>query len=392
MSELSGFITGIDLLLGVGVTIFFVVLLSKSSIMEKCCLGGSFFLYLLGFMFVYIVSLVNYVVGILPFFPDAYLYSDLYVNGQGVHYLSFSKKIYYWVLQALAFPLLGSIAALIGLQWVAYLGSYVFLSKAWGVCLKKEGFAVEEGRLSFMLFLFYPAVFMFVGLPMREAFFLLGFSVFIYGLVVFTYYGGGFNWLLLGALLAILMRVQFVVILVTFLSMSFLFSDRLRKYFPLVACFPVVVFFVFMSYSGYEISPEWFAYIRSDAAERYSDVGHVYGEFFWPDYFSLIMDLPVLVLQFMFSPWPLLHGFSVTAFASYTVDLIYVLAIYLFSSIFLYRNCRFWFFIVLVGFVISGFWEFYIGGAVRHRIPMVLMLIFPAAIVLKNLKRRLVVV
>ena len=143
---------------------------------------------------------------------------------------------------------------------------------------------------------------------------------------------------------------------------------------------PIIALSLFMNVNNYQLTPQWFSYIRYDAAERYEATGMFYGTFDWSTWMNVLYDFPKLVFQFTFSPLPILHNYNPLNLALYMVDLMFVLLIFILSikKLFGTDGRLLWLAFFVVGVLMFSFWEFFIGGAVRHRIPFVLLLIFPA--------------
>ncbi len=378
-----------DLIWGCGVYVGLICLLATSPIMNRILLRDrrGMLLYILLSFFVFIFSLLNVVFEVLPVFPDSLLYSELYVNGSNGIYLSFSKEIYLFFLNLLSIPLLGSLTGLIAVQWVCYILSYMLLARAWA----SYSADAESAKVSFLLYMLYPAALMFVGMPMRESFFLLGFSIFIYGLVGFIGNGSGLKFIFLGIVIAVLMRAQFLIILVSYFYLSIFFMKNKWRNILVFSIVPIASINIFLQLTGYSLTPEWLSYIRQDAADRYAVSGFVYGDFDWHSYFDVLLDVPSLTAQFVFSPFPILHSIGLLRFGAYALDLIFVVIVLILSLKSLMQTAnRYWLFLIMLGFVVLGFWEFYIGGAVRHRMPIVLLMLFPASFEINKYIKRLV--
>ena len=116
-----------------------------------------------------------------------------------------------------------------------------------------------------------------------------------------------------------------------------------------------------------------------------------YGTVNWTTYFDIVKDLPLLVLQFILSPLPILHNQNPLALKLLLIDVIFVALVLFsasrvklrFSNIYwanIYSSCRDF-----------SIWEFYIGGAVRHRLPLIIMMLPVATLYLSTVLSKLTV-
>jgi hypothetical protein len=103
-----------------------------------------------------------------------------------------------------------------------------------------------------------------------------------------------------------------------------------------------------------------------------------YGYVSWSSYFDIFKDLPMLFLQFIFSPFPIIHHTNPLRLLAAFVDMLYVAGIYFFTLYAGLKLSKIYLFIFAVSALLFSIWEFHLGGAIRHRMPLV-MILLPAA-------------
>ena len=96
-------------------------------------------------------------------------------------------------------------------------------------------------------------------------------------------------------------------------------------------------------------------------------------------------------MQFILSPLPILHTINPLNLFSIFIDSIFCSIIYLMAFVVEWKISKIFIIIFIISSIIFSIWEFYIGGAVRHRMPLVASLLplasYGSVILINKLKR-----
>jgi hypothetical protein len=138
------------------------------------------------------------------------------------------------------------------------------------------------------------------------------------------------------------------------------------------------------------VTPEFLEYLRKYFAKKYYYSSLVYGSNLqWNSYLDIIKNEIRLILQFILSPLPILHNSNPLRFLSAFIDSLYCLHILLFSLLVNKRILQTYLISFTIGTLFFSIWEFHIGGAVRHRMPLISLLLPPASLGILLFLRRL---
>ena len=338
------------------------------SLRERYVFLVSFILFSLS---VYLFSYTS----ILPYFPDTIKFAELVE--QGYHdSSSLGVRLYVIVSYPLRMMALEQIEVYLIFQAFFYFSSVILLWKGWLIHCQHYNIFPGKFELITVFATLYPAALAFITIPLREFIQIFGFSIFLYGLSRYIYMGK-ISALIIGAILTIFVRPQLIVVY----PIMFLIAKRYKlwKLSLLALCLLPLAIIGFEQLLGYKFNPQFFAYLRNSANDTYEQSGMVYGRVMWDSYLDILLDLPALMLQFVLAPLPILHSISPFKLKFLLLDMMFVIFILFgsFSISFKYSHVYLKLFIVLVG--IFSIWEFFIGGAVRHRFPLIFMLLPLAA-------------
>jgi hypothetical protein len=247
----------------------------------------------------------------------------------------------------------------------------MFLWKSWQIILENNN---KDKNIGVDIFLFlsaiYPSFLLYIPIPLREFFVLFGFSIMIYGLIDRYYNNSGLIAIIIGSIFLIFGRPQLIVIVIIFFAIFQ--KNRWIKY-SLIGGGLIFMPLIFTKLTSYTFTPEFFAYIRNSSNERYGDL--TYGVVEWFRYRDIIVDIPSLFFQFILSPFPIMHDRNPLSFLAIFVDAIYSILIYLFVIYAGIKVSKIYLFIFISSAILFSIWEFHIGGAVRHRMPLVAILL-----------------
>jgi hypothetical protein len=288
---------------------------------------------------------------------------------------SLGVRLFYFITYPLRILSCFTVEIFIMFQIAIFIVSLLFFWKAFEVVLRYYGKTKDLNKsfkIYLLLSLFYPSYLLFIPITLREFLILFGFSILVYGLVKFYYFRKGFLLLLMGSLILIFARPQLIVISIIFFV---IFQNNKYIKYLLLPFLILIIPFAFTSLTGYTFSPEFFAYLRNSANDNYADSGMVYGLVDWHSYIDILIDLPLLFLQFVLSPLPILHSINPFSLFAIFVDSVFCLIIYFLVFKVDLKLSKVFLIIFILSSAIFSIWEFYIGGAVRHRMPLVATLL-----------------
>lgn len=349
--------------------------------------------YYIIYLFIYYIALFFFTsfFSLIPNLPDTVLFAKIISENYYPDYQSLGVKIFYFVTYPIRVVSLFKVELFILFQIFIFITSLIFIWKSFELVLVRNGINKETGlKVFFILSFLYPSFLLYIAVPLREFLILFGFSVLILGVSRSYNLGKGGGLIIVGTVILILARPQLVVVgMILFI----IFQKNKHIRIALIAVGVFLVPLTFTSLTGYKFSPEFFSYLRNSANENYVESGFVYGKVIWNNYVDLIIDLPMLFFQFILSPLPIMHSVNPLALTSVFIDMIFCVFIYilaLFSGFKLNKAFMFVFIFVLLSSIFS-IWEFYITAAVRHRMPLVALILPLAAysivIYIRKIKR-----
>ena len=313
--------------------------------------------------------------GLLPYFPDTWGFARL-VEESHVESSSLGVRLYFWVSAPLRLLAVGQIELYLIIQQFLFVISSLLIWQGWKIHCQHLSIPTGSVSVFLLLVVCYPSTLMFITVPLREFLMIFGFSLFLYGLAIFMHQGK-LKWLLIGCLITILIRPQLVLLYPPMVLIAK--QQNIAKLAFIGVLLLIAVIPVFELITGYHFSPEFFSLLRERGTGHYADSGMTYGAVTWKSYFDIILDLPGLLLQFVLSPLPILHNVSPLNLKTMLLDLFFVLLVLWGALSIQFRYSMPYLKMFLFASVLFSVWEFYIGGAVRHRMPLVLMLMPLAA-------------
>jgi|GEM_PF-5771428 len=333
---------------------------------------GLAYLFFLGFI------LISPFISLLPTFPDTALFVEI-IKLDGATHPSLGVILYQYVSAPLRILAWNGVFAFLVLQGTLYLCAALILWRAWQLYCKEK--SIVTGRFSGFIWLVvvYPSALLFITIPLREFLLIFAISIFMLGLAK-NINGNGWWLIFVGVVLSVCVRPQLILVFPIFFVVYKFFFNRTTpiRWFAIILALPIaggIAIALFGALTGYPITPEFFAGVRAAAFERYGESGMVYGgDFAWTSFLEMALSLPLLFLQFILAPLPILHSNPPLQMKALVLDLLYCLPIYL-AAIVMFKQARGIVMMVLAGLVLFSLWEFYIGGAVRHRFPLLFVLI-----------------
>ncbi|MEZ5050927.1 MAG: hypothetical protein R2767_01035 [Chitinophagales bacterium] len=316
----------------------------------------------------------------LPFLPDTGMYTYMIKTGLYPDTTSVNILALYYFSIVIAILCLNSPIIFTFFNVFFFLVAVQFMMSRFpgeDTKLKDRQQTVFAGMM-----LFWPAGLMYLSVPLRETYILLATALFLAGF--FSYLQKRkFLMLLTGSVLLLLLRLQLFVCLAPLAAfLIVLRSDvhRIWKLTTVLITIGLVLTYLRFMILGEPFSPEALSALRN---EYIADGGNLaYGNVAWKSYGDMLVDMPFLVLQFMLSPMPIFSSYDTTGMTLANLDVILVITLLLLILAdlrFHWKHYRYLLAIVVVFAVVFAMYEYHLTGAVRHRMPMVMMLMIPAA-------------
>lgn len=323
------------------------------------------------FIYYYLFFIFSTFMPFIPNLPDTALFSEMITEDFFPWYQSLGVRLFYVITYPIRVLSLFKLELFILFQIFIFMISLMILWKSWQIVLEKNN---QDRNLGVNLFLFlagvYPAFLLYIPIPLREFFILLGFSIMIYGLIEKYYNNTGVLYIVLGSILLLFGRPQLIVIVMIFLA---LFQKNKWLKYSLILSSIFLIPILFSALTSFQFNPEYFAYLRNHSIPKFGNLG--YGEVIWYTYRDILIDIPGLLVQFLISPMPILHDRSAVEFFAIFVDAIFSILIYLSVIYAGVKVSKIYLFVFLVSAIIFSIWEFHIAGAARHRMPLVAILL-----------------
>ena len=239
----------------------------------------------------------------------------------------------------------------------------------------------QQNWLAILLFL-WPAAFMYQSVPLREAYIMLGICIYITGFMRFMD-KGKVSYLIVGGIILVLVRMQLIIALLPITVLLLLYRKKahwLWQILGLAAALAGAFVFIRFMVLGESFSPEALAMLRN---EYLLDSGEqTYGNVYWTSYGMMLKDIPFMVVQFILSPLPVFSAHSMSGMTLAQADMIFVAIILLIIASRFISNIKKYadvMILALIFAVVFSLYEFHLTGAVRHRMPLILMLMIPAS-------------
>lgn len=364
-----GYIPTLIILTVVYILLAYNLLGSKKSVVYAAILSW-FFRVLIGFL-----------APLLSFFPsvtDADLFSKIISENFYPDYQSTGVKIFFYITYIIRALSIWDIQIFVLYQVFFYALSFLILFYSFELWVNSKGESVNNKTKILYIFMstIYPASIMYISVPLREFLIIFAISIFTLGSVKWLIHKKDVGVLLLGAIIVLAVRPQ---LLPALLLSLFLIRFKLKFYNVLIiAIMPILLIYIF-SVVFFDISPEKLSAIRASWSEMHAI--EVYGVFNWHSWLDVVMDYPLLLLQYLLSPIPILHQKDVFNMIAASLDVIFLMPVYYCVILLLIMRNRVlisspFMIISLVTILLSSLWEAYIGGAVRHRMISMLLL-FP---------------
>ena len=333
------------------------------------------------YLYYYLFFIFAAVIPIVPNFPDTGLFAGIITENYFPEHHGPGVKLFYYVTSPLRVLSLFKVELFILFQIFIFILTLMILWKSWEIVMRKNSLDPDSGATVFLILsALYPSFLLFVPVPLREFWILFGFSVMVYGLVRNYYedktlFDVGLGFAVIGSLILLTARPQLIVIVIIFLALFQ--KNRWIRYGLVLASFFLIPY-LYATLNTFEFNPAFFRNVRNQAYIHFGNNQMTYGSVVWNTYFDILKDLPKLFLQFILSPFPILHDVNPLKLLAISIDMIFSIVIYFFALYAGLKLSKIYLFIFIVSAALFSIWEFHIGGAVRHRMPL-LMILLPAA-------------
>lgn len=363
------------------VVVFFILYYAMKTMLLEDRKYNKIYLILL-IIFNFTVLLASTVVKLIPDFPDANMYSGIVRTGimppnqtmavaVGFKYgsLIFRYLSFHNVLWYVAFNFL-----------INQLG-IILIWKAW-IKYKKGNVMLIQQRIYFILTAFYPMALLMGIVPFRGSYFLIFFAIFLYGAVS--------KWVInipfvIGSLGMIILRKEYVMVVGLIFLVKLYNSIKIKNkgIKAILAIIVLIICYVAGSYAAKKlfnlsVTPQGLSHFRNGQTIQYINTRYSYPLIHWKNWLQVIAYSPLLLLQFLFAPLPIVSHIDPFKGLAYLADALYVVFLTLLFIVRIHKNIKgngFWIVNILVLWVLNGMFEYYINAAVRHRYYMIIMLI-----------------
>lgn len=363
------------------VVVFFILYYAMKTMLLEDRKYNKIYLILL-IIFNFTVLLASTVVKLIPDFPDANMYSGIVRTGimppnqtmavaVGFKYgsLIFRYLSFHNVLWYVAFNFL-----------INQLG-IILIWKAW-IKYKKGNVMLIQQRIYFILTAFYPMALLMGIVPFRGSYFLIFFAIFLYGAVS--------KWVInipfvIGSLGMIILRKEYVMVVGLIFLVKLYNSIKIKNkgIKAILAIIVLIICYVAGSYAAKKlfnlsVTPQGLSHFRNGQTIQYINTRYSYPLIHWKNWLQVITYSPLLLLQFLFAPLPIVSHIDPFKGLAYLADALYVIFLTFLFIIRINKNIKgnaFWIINILILWVLNGMFEYYINAAVRHRYYMIIMLI-----------------
>ena len=257
----------------------------------------------------------------------------------------------------------------------------ILIWKAW-IKYKKGNVMLIQQRIYFILTAFYPMALLMGIVPFRGSYFLIFFAIFLYGAVS--------KWVInipfvIGSLGMIILRKEYVMVVGLIFLVKLYNSIKIKNkgIKAILAIIVLIICYVAGSYAAKKlfnlsVTPQGLSHFRNGQTIQYINTRYSYPLIHWKNWFQVITYSPLLLLQFLFAPLPIVSHIDPFKGLAYLADALYVIFLTFLFIIRINKNIKgnaFWIINILILWVLNGMFEYYINAAVRHRYYMIIMLI-----------------
>lgn len=332
----------------------------------------------ISFLFLSFILFIDYCFGIVPFLPDSNEYNHIIRNTSFIDTnmeTSQGVKNYGILIYPFKFLSFFFTPNFVIFQFVFYLLGITFIWKAWMFYQQEK---VLDARF-FLICVCLPSVLLYIVSPLREALNIFGFGFFLYSL----FHPSKSIWrLLLGTIVGALLRPQLIVFFIFAIFITKAHKLSLVRTIGILAIaigsFFGLAQWLFPRYLSL-LSIKGIVSFRNYQYNYFSGFSdQAYGNVDWANYMDALQGVFLLNLQFILAPLPIVSNLNPFRFVIPLADVAFILLFLgtiLFSIRKVWRKDHIWF-LLIIGFIgMFGIFEFFLSGAVRHRLPVTLMLV-----------------
>jgi hypothetical protein len=354
---------------------FFFLLLMLTMWAMKIRSPQNYFIAGILFVFYHLLVPLDFKFNFIPYLPDSDIYWLLFESDIPPPDMSSSLVGFYSITRILRVLLMYNIIAYVSFQIYLYFVSIFIFLKSWELLYKHHSH--NTFRQFFLgLALLLPSSILYTLVPLRECFTSFAFAVSLYFLTLMfkksSIINSGF---LAGLFLVLFTRVQVAFyFILTFLGLKVVIDKNIMRKVA-VSVLGIGLFIGLVIYTNYQIDPVKLQWARNYRVNNYTPS---YGLVSWKTYGDILASTPDLAAQFLLSPFPILHDFDPMQFKLATLDALFVLALLIVLLInikHVIKNNLYWFLLILFYLILFGIYEFGVLGAVRHRLPMTILII-----------------
>ncbi len=343
-------------------------------------------IFLLIFQVYFILIVLDSFLNFLPYLPDSDLYSYMISSHQYPETSSENILVLYYLSLFIGLICLNSPVIYIFFCIFLYILALMTFLRAW----KKinPSFSITN-EITFSLLCFaWPAAAIYLTAPLREAFVLFGFAVFFNGFLHFIYHK---QWkaLIIGSIIICAIRLQLIVFVFPIIGILVVYKLKMHAIYKSgILAITILIAILTVRYVLVEkpLSPQTMAELRNVNISHAGPLG--YGNVEWDSYADMARDYPFIIGQFIFSPLPIFVDHDPLSTFIPFLDLLFMIVLLIAIFIkFRYhlKHHKSILLFLLFYIILFGAYEYHITGAVRHRMPIMLIFMLLATSTISNL-------
>ncbi|MGM7605236.1 hypothetical protein ACS7D9_11500 [Proteus mirabilis] len=278
------------------------------------------FLFLFRLLFSFYASFNPFI----PNFGDTELFSDIISNNSFYEQQSLGVRLYYYFSYPLRILSGFNLICFLIFQTSIY---YISMLVIWRAYLESNLLnKINNKNKVFIIFsllvTLYPAALMYISVPLREYLLVFAMSFFLLGLTRFLY-RNNLSILALSIFLFLMVRPHLIPALIAIIYFS-KYHKKLLSYIIAILLPPLLLYIFSLLF--YTITPTELSKIRNSWASAHPT--DVYGAFNWVTWLDILISLPSLLIQYILSPFPILHNRNPFSMLAGSLDAIFVIVIY----------------------------------------------------------------
>ncbi|MBC8046806.1 MAG: hypothetical protein H7Y00_08425 [Fimbriimonadaceae bacterium] len=346
-------------------------------------------IFLLIFQLYFFIIITDSFFNFLPYIYDSQYYSYMISSGQYPQTNPENVIVLYYLSLFIGLISLNNPIIYIFINIAIYIIALFTFLKSWRTIFPNNYTAVE--KIFPFLCLLFPAGLLYNTAPLSEAYILFGFALFFSGFLKFFYHK---KWLPLitGSIILCAFRFQllyFVLPVIFFLALYRLKTNYMVKSALFISGITLVFLIFRFIIVDEPFTAEKLAELRNTNLENAGQ--YVYGYASWHSYSDMVSDNIFYIAQFILSPLPIFITHNPASTPLPLLDLIFtflLLAILVLNFKTIFIHFKPILLLALFYLILFGTSEYSLMDAIRHRMPIVILVMLMTAGPLENYFQR----